>query len=127
MATRPAAVDRLEGYADEYGYTFEVEESTKGVWRQRHEDGSTSVHRSCPTCIVTVTGHQLGAATGWIKNPLTNRWCLTSQAPVFMRIKQEDEYPDAVSYQLNRALELDIIYWETSLSDIERVAANGEL
>lgn len=108
----PANARKLKETAEEAGWTVEVTEDEDGEFAYVYDDGSENVYHGVPTLQVRILHSSVAMMAGWIKNPVSGRWMTVRANPVIIRTKDEDDYPNRVTYELNKAIGADYMYWE---------------
>jgi hypothetical protein len=108
----PANARTLKETAEQAGWRVDIEEQDDGTFVYRYPDGSERTFTDVPTFQVQIFHGTVMMLAGWIKNPVSGRWVTVNAKPVIVRAKDEDDYPDGLTYELNRAIGQNHMWWE---------------
>lgn len=108
----PAQARKLQETAEAAGWLVTIEEDEGGTFRYTYDDGSKWTFHDVPMFRMQIFHVSVMIMVSWIKNPVTGRWVRTNAKPLIVRTKDEDEFANKVEYELNKALDWDIQYWE---------------
>lgn len=110
----PANARALKETAEQAGWRVFVTNEDDGTFMYRHDDDSVQMFHAVPTFQIYISYMNVSMVVGWLRNPVTKRWVISDSKPIIARTRGLDEYPDAITYNLNNALGKNYWYWEWS-------------